>query len=165
MISNDCKYPFFIIFFVLPHIYGILYPASFCVYKKRKMLCNCLCSSSSSCFSASRIRDFGIVILVFLSLKFFQYGGSRRWVQIFPRYPSKKWYKNWYLHFYKTFDHQIWQAGTSTESNSSEANQAGCWWRHEVKITWQTKHISPLPECLWPLNLAECWLTLTGSCP
>ena len=37
--------------------------------------------------------------LVFLSLKIFQYGGSRRWVQIFTRYPSKKRYKNRYLYF------------------------------------------------------------------
>ena len=29
------------------------------------------------------------------------------------------------LHFYKTYDHQIWQAGTSTGFDSNETNQAG----------------------------------------
>ena len=61
----------------------------------------------------------------FLILKISQYDRSRRWVQIFPRYSSKNWYKNWYLHFYKTYDHQIWQACTSTGVYSNETNQAG----------------------------------------
>ena len=46
-------------------------------------------------------------------------------VQLFPRYPCKNWYKNWYLHFYKTYDHQICQAGTSIGFDSNETNQAG----------------------------------------
>ena len=35
------------------------------------------------------------------------------------------WCKNWYIHFYKTYDHQVRQAGTSTEFDSNETNQAG----------------------------------------
>ena len=30
-----------------------------------------------------------------------------------------------YLHFGKTYDHRIWQAGTSTGVDSNETNQAG----------------------------------------
>ena len=38
--------------------------------------------------------------------------------------------------------------------------------RWSCKITWQTKIIiSPIPLCLWPHNLAGCWLTLSGSHP
>ena len=34
------------------------------------------------------------------------------------------------------------------------------------KITWQTETVtSLLPHCLWPLNLAGWWLTLSGFCP
>ena len=44
---------------------------------------------------------------VFLILKISEYGGLRLWVQLFPRYPCKNWYKNWHLHFYKTYDHQF----------------------------------------------------------
>ena len=29
------------------------------------------------------------------------------------------------IHFYKTYDHQIWQAGTSTGFDSNKTNQAG----------------------------------------
>ena len=32
---------------------------------------------------------------------------------------------NWYLHFYKSSDYQIWQAGTSREVDSNDNNQAG----------------------------------------
>ena len=41
------------------------------------------------------------------------------WVQLFQIDPCK----NWYLHFCKTYDHQIWQAGTSTGFNWNETNQ------------------------------------------
>ena len=61
---------------------------------------------------------------VFLILKISQYGVSRRCVQLFPRYPRMNWYKNWYLHFYKTYDHQIWREGTSAGFHSNETNQA-----------------------------------------
>ena len=30
-----------------------------------------------------------------------------------------------YIHFYKTYDHQIWQVGTSSGFDLSETNQAG----------------------------------------
>ena len=62
--------------------------------------------------------------LVFLILKIWQYGGWRRWVEYSLRCSCKIWYKNWYLHFYKTYDHQIWQAGASTGLDSNETNQA-----------------------------------------
>ena len=50
---------------------------------------------------------------VFLILKI-SHGKSTRWGQLFPRYPCKNWYKNWYFHFYKTYDHQVLQARTLT---------------------------------------------------
>ena len=61
--------------------------------------------------------------LVFLILKICKYGRWRRWVQLFPRYSYEKWYKNWYLHFYNTYDHHIWKAGTSAHF-SHLTNQA-----------------------------------------
>ena len=134
--------------------------------------------------------------LVFLILKISQYDGSRRWVQPFPRYPCK----NWYLHFYKAYHHQIWQAGTSTRFDSNETNEAGAYDVITSIITWKTKNsisttrvpmatkvgrmvtylaeffpikshdpliiwfckimrqtkiiISPMPQCLWPPNVA-----------
>ena len=62
---------------------------------------------------------------VFLILKILQYGRLKRWVQLFPRYPCKNWYKNCYLRFYKTCEQQIWQAGTSTELDLNKTNKAG----------------------------------------
>ena len=96
----------------------------YCVFVKYITLCNCQCSSPSpSRFSAfPGLRNCK---LVFLILKISQYGGSRRWAQLFPRYPCKNWYRNWYLHFYSTYDHQIWQAGTSTGVELNETNQTG----------------------------------------
>ena len=89
---------------------------------------------------------------VFLILQISQYGGSRRWVHLFQIYPCKNWYKNWYLHFYKTNDHQICQAGTSTEFDSNKTNQVGAGDVY-VKNTWQTK-TSPLWKLPWPPNIA-----------
>ena len=63
--------------------------------------------------------------LVFLIMKISQYDGSRQWLQVILRYPFKNWYKNWYLHSYKTYDCQIWRAGTSIVVDSSETSQAG----------------------------------------
>ena len=62
---------------------------------------------------------------VFFILKLSQYGGLRQWVQFFPRYLCKNWYKNPYLRFYKIYDQQIWQAGTFTGFDSKETNQEG----------------------------------------
>ena len=58
----------------------------------------------------------------------------------FSRYSFNNWCKNWYLHFYKTYDPQIWQAGTKIWVKWSWSSWY--WWRHLVKITWQTKNIS-----------------------
>ena len=56
----------------------------------------------------------------FLILKISQYGGSRQWVQPFSRDRCKNWYKNWYLRFYKTYNHQIWQVGTSNQADAGD---------------------------------------------
>ena len=64
-------------------------------------------------------------ISVFLILQILQYGGSKWWFQLFPRYPCKISYKNWSLHIYKIYDHQDLQAGTSTGFESNETNQTG----------------------------------------
>ena len=113
----------------------------FCVCVKRKTLC--ICSSSCFCFSASCIRD----VSVFLILKILQYAGSRWWVQLFPMYSCKNWYENRYPHSHKTYDH-IWRIWLKWDYSSR------CWWRHYVKITWQTKNIiSQLRECLWSPKL------------
>ena len=100
-----------------------------CVCVRRITLCNCLCSSSSSPASSSlfcqpypRLRNCKSVFLI---LKMSQYDGSRRWVQLFPRYSCKNWFKIWYLHFYKTYDRNVWRAGTSTGFYSNETNQVG----------------------------------------
>ena len=71
-----------------------------------------------------RYLGFGNCKSVFLILKVLQYGGSRQRVQLFPSYSCKTLYKNWNLCFYRTCGHQIWQAGTSAEFDSSESNQA-----------------------------------------
>ena len=71
--------------------------------------------SSFFCQLYPGLRNCKSVLLV---LKMSQYGGLRR-------YPCKNWYKNWYLHFYKTYDHQFWQAVTSTGLGSNGSNQAG----------------------------------------
>ena len=96
----------------------------FCVCVKCKTSCYCLCSSSCYCFSASSIRDLGIVNRI-PDFKNFTIWWIEAVSSAFSRCRCKKWYKNWYLHFYKTYNHQIWQAGTSTEFDSNEINQAG----------------------------------------
>ena len=58
-------------------------------------------------------------------LKIPHYGRSRRWLQLFQSYSCKHWYENWYLHFYKICDNQIWHVVTSREVDSNETNQAG----------------------------------------
>ena len=85
---------------------------------KRIKLCNCLCSS---CFSASHLRDFGIVNRCSRFWKFLNMADLG--VQLFPRYSCKKWYKNWHFDFYKTYGNQIWQADMSRGVDSSEGSQ------------------------------------------
>ena len=79
---------------------------------------------------------------VFLILKIWQYGGLRRWVQHFPRYSCKIWHKNRYFHFCKTYDHQIWQAGTSAGFDSHETNQVGACDVIKSRSRDKLKHIS-----------------------
>ena len=100
-----------------------LISTAICNCMKHKMLCNCLFFFFFLFFFQPYLRLQNSK-LVFLILKVLQYGRSRWWVQLFPRYPCKNWYKKWYLHFYKTYNHQIWQAGTSTRFDSNETNQA-----------------------------------------
>ena len=61
---------------------------------------------------------------VFLILKISQYRELRWQVQLFLKCSCKNWYKNWYLHFPKNYNHQIWQAGTLRGVDSSETNHA-----------------------------------------
>ena len=42
---------------------------------------------------------------------------------VFLRYSCNNVNKNWYLHFHKAYDHQIWQAGTSRGIDPNETNQ------------------------------------------
>ena len=78
---------------------------------------------------------------VFLVLKICQYGGPRRCVGLFPRYSCKNWYKNWHIHLHKTYDYQIWQAGTCRGVDSNEVNQVGA----GDAITWRSRHkLKPL---------------------
>ena len=42
----------------------------------------------------------------------------------FSKVSIKNWYENWYLHYSKTYDHQIWEAGISTGFVSNATNQA-----------------------------------------
>ena len=109
-------------------------------FVKRKTLCNYLCSSTSSRFSASRVGDF----------------------VVFPRYPSTNWDKSWYFHFYMTYDHQTWQDGNLPWwAPAYKHTWTLIMW--SCKITWQTKIIiSSLPQCLWPPNLASWWLAMRG---
>ena len=41
------------------------------------------------------------------------------------------------------------------------SHEALTMWSYE--ITWKIKNISPIPLCLWPPNLAGCWLSLSNS--
>ena len=93
-------------------------------------------------FFKVRLSPFKILVLLRLrksqnalqfSLFFFflflwqPYQGLRNWKSIFLI--LKIWHYGrlgrWYLHFYKTYDQQIKQTGTSTGFNSNETNQAG----------------------------------------
>ena len=110
---------------------------------------------------------------VFLILKISQYGGSGRWVLLFSRYPCKIWHKNWYLHFYKTYDHQIWQTGASAGLDSNETNQAGAGdaitarsrdklkalylhyqsvYGHQTRQDGNLSWWAPVHKITWPLN-------------
>ena len=114
---------------------------------ERITLCNCLSSSSSSL-----IREVGIVNRFYGFQKYCNMtdrGGEFSFLQGIL---GKIWYKNLYRHFYKTCDHQIWQAGTSTGFDSNKTNQASA---GDVITSGSRDKLKPfpLPECLWPLNL------------
>ena len=94
----------------------------YCVWVKRKTLRNCLFFFLFFCLPYTGLPNCKSVFLI---LKIWQYVRSRRWVQHFRRYPCKIWYKNWYLHFYTTYDHHIRQARTSARLYSNETNQVG----------------------------------------
>ena len=92
---------------------------------------------------------------VILILKISQYGGSWRWVQLFPRCPCKNRYKNWYLHFYETLVLMATKLGKLVtcheELPSIMLLHPLVMWSYE--ITRQTKTvISPLPQYMWPQN-------------
>ena len=82
-----------------------------------------MCSFSSR-FSASLVRDFGIVkrySWLWKSLNIADRGSES---SFFPRFSCKNWYRNWYLHVHKTYDQQISQEGTSRGVDSNKTNQA-----------------------------------------
>ena len=69
--------------------------------------------------------DFSRSPLLWISIPDFentQYCALRRWVQLFPRYSYQNWCKGWHLHFYKTYDHQIWEESTSSRVASFATN-------------------------------------------
>ena len=79
-----------------------------CVCRKSITLCNCLCFClflsfffSFFCQPCPGLRNFKSLFLI---LKISQNGGLRQWVQLFRKYQCKNWYRNWYLHFHKTYD-------------------------------------------------------------
>ena len=64
-----------------------------------------------------------------------------------------------HLHYQSVYGHQTWQDGNLS------------WWPPAHKVTWPFDHvvfwnyiviISPLPQCLWPTNLAG-WLLVAVS--
>ena len=137
LLSLSSSASFSCIFFF--SIYPILSSLSFCL-----LLLSSLFFYSSNMFCSSCMLSIDLFFLllflfffcqlypglrnwksVFLILKILQYDGWKRWIWLFPRYPCKNRYKNRHLHFYKTYDHQIWEAGTFTGFDSDETNQAG----------------------------------------
>ena len=154
----------------------------YCVCVKGITLYRCLCSSAyCCCFSASHVRDFGIVNCYSWARKSLDMADRGGHFSFFSRYSCK----NWYLHFHKTCDHQIWQAGTSRGVDSNDTNSAGAgdvstpwsrdklkaylhyqsshshqtwhngslpWWTFAHKVTWLFHHIV-LQDKLKPLNL------------
>ena len=94
----------------------------------------------------------------------------------FWRDSSKNWYKNWYLYFHKTYNHPIWQAGTSIGVDWNETNQAGdgvvitsrsrdferCYNFFSARVMiikfWQNNyHETPITlKLTWMLTIREC---------
>ena len=124
----------------------------YCVSVKHIMLCNNPCSSPSR-FSVSRVVDFRIVNRYCWLWKFLNMANQGRKFSIFRGNHEKIDIRIGISLFHKAYDHQIWQSSTSIRTGSNKTNQTRRWWR---KIRWQTKNIIfPLPEGLWPPNLAE----------
>ena len=124
----------------------------YCVSVKHIMLCNNPCSSPSR-FSVSRVVDFRIVNRYCWLWKFLNMANQGRKFSNFRGNHEKIDIRIGISLFHKAYDHQIWQSSTSIRTDSNKTNQTRRWWR---KIRWQTKNIIfPLPEGLWPPNLAE----------
>ena len=124
----------------------------YCVSVKHIMLCNNPCSTPSR-FSVSRVVDFRIVNRYCWLWKFLNMANQGRKFSIFCGNHEKIDIRIEISLFHKAYDHQIWQSSTSIRTDSNKTNQTRRWWR---KIRWQTKNIIfPLPEGLWPPNLAE----------
>ena len=68
-----------------------------------------------------------------------------------------------YLHYQSVYSHQTWQdSGLPWGANTHNDTLNTLFF----KITWQTETIIfLLPQCLWPPDLEEWWLTLRSSCP
>ena len=93
--------------------------------------CNYLCSSSSPSFFFFYQLYPGLrnCKSVFLILKISQYGGLGLWVRLFPRYPCKNWYKNWYFYFYKTYDPKFAKQ-VHLQDLTQMRQISRCWWHH-----------------------------------
>ena len=76
-------------------------------------------------FSASCVRDFEIVNRYSWFWNSLVTADRPGEFNFFQKYLCKNWYKNWYLHFHGTYNHQIWQASISRGVASNETNQTG----------------------------------------
>ena len=74
--------------------------------------------------------------------------------------------KSLYFYYHSAYGHQIWQDGNLR------------WWASENKVIWPFDQvvlrdqvatwshiIFPLPQCIWPPNLASWWLVMRGFHP
>ena len=102
---------------------------------------------------------------MFLILKISQYGTVKRWVQLFPRYPCKNWYKYLFVHFYKTYDHQIWKAVTFTGFDSNEKLKTYIHYQsaysHQTLPNGNLPRWTPAHKVTWPFDHVVFWGRLT----
>ena len=118
--------------------------------------------SSFSCYSASRIRNFGIVN---------RYSWFGKSVNMADQRGALGFFQGIHAITDITIDIFISIRPITTKFGKQKfwlkwGKSSRCWWCHHVNITSQIKTIvSPLPQSLWPPNLAGWWLTLSGFYP
>ena len=71
------------------------------------------------------LRNVNRYLWFWKSLSMTDRGSEFNFFQFFRRYSCKNWFKNWYLQFHNSHDHQIWQERTSRGIESGESNQVG----------------------------------------